>query len=162
MLEAAWWKGRRGEWYVVAQVALFMLVAIGPRAWGGWPDWVFPDHVVVRAIGVALLLGGACLLIAGGATLGSKLTPLPQPQPGGRLLQSGAFCIVRHPMYSGGVLAAFGWAIIRQGWLTLVYAALVFVLVDVKSRREEAWLVAEYPEYATYRSRVRRFIPFVY
>ncbi len=162
MPETPWWKGQRGEWYVVAQVALFVLVATGPRTWGGWPAWVFPDQMAVRVIGVALLLAGACLLIAGGAKLGSKLTPLPYPQAGGSLQQSGAFCIVRHPMYCGGVLAAFGWAIISHGWLTLLYAALVFAFVDVKSRREETWLVAKYPEYATYRSRVRRLIPYVY
>jgi protein-S-isoprenylcysteine O-methyltransferase Ste14 len=118
--------------------------------------------VVVRVLGVVLLFAGACLLIAGGAKLGPRLTPLPHPQPGGKLEQSGAFCVVRHPMYCGGVLAACGWAIISQGWLTLVYATLVFLFVDIKSRREEMWLVAEYPEYTTYRSRVRRLIPFVY
>ena len=162
MPEARWWKGQRGEWYVVAQVALFVLLVIGPRTWRGWPGWVFPDHVFVRVVGGALLLAGACLLVAGGAKLGPTLTPLPYPQRGGKLQQGGAFCIVRHPMYCGGILAAFGWAIVTQGWLTLAYAALVFAFADVKSRREEAWLAAKYPEYTAYRSRVRRLIPFVY
>jgi protein-S-isoprenylcysteine O-methyltransferase Ste14 len=162
MPESAWWKGRRGEWYVVVQVALFALVIFGPRTWRGWPSWAFPDHIAVGIVGVVLLVAGGCLLVGGGAKLGSKLTPLPYPQSGGTLQQSGAFCLVRHPMYCGGVLAAVGWAMVSRGWLTLAYAALVFLFADVKSRREEAWLVEAYPEYTAYKRRVRRLIPFVY
>ena len=32
---APWWKGERGEWYVVAQVFLFALVVFGPRTFPG-------------------------------------------------------------------------------------------------------------------------------
>jgi len=33
MSGSAWWRGQRGEWYVVAQFVLFVLVAIGPTTW---------------------------------------------------------------------------------------------------------------------------------
>jgi protein-S-isoprenylcysteine O-methyltransferase Ste14 len=33
---------------------------------------------------------------------------------------------------------------------------------DLKSRREEAWLLVAYPGYAAYRARVRRLVPFIY
>jgi protein-S-isoprenylcysteine O-methyltransferase Ste14 len=48
------------------------------------------------------------------------------------------------------------------GWLTIVYAAALFVLFDVKSRREERWLVQKFPEYRDYQRRVRKLVPFVY
>lgn len=31
MSKTPWWKGTRGEWYVVAQIALIVLVFFGPR-----------------------------------------------------------------------------------------------------------------------------------
>jgi protein-S-isoprenylcysteine O-methyltransferase Ste14 len=65
-------------------------------------------------------------------------------------------------MYCGSILAAVGWALVRQGWLTLLYTALLFVLFDLKSRREERWLAERFAEYPAYRTRVRRLIPFVY
>ena len=37
-----WWQGRRGEWYVVAQVGLFALVVLGPRSGFGLPPWPAP------------------------------------------------------------------------------------------------------------------------
>ena len=43
-----------------------------------------------------------------------------------------------------------------------LWAALLLVFFDIKSRREEAWLVARFPAYADYRRRVRKLIPFIY
>ena len=162
MTEAAWWKGARGEWYVVVQSLLIILIAVGPRTWNGWPSWPFPGGPVVLISGLAFLVGGACLAGAGGATLGAALTPLPYPAANGVLRVTGAFRMVRHPMYSGVILAAFGWALVAHGWLTILYALVGFAFLDVKSRREEQWLVERYPDYPAYQRRIRKLIPFVY
>ena len=53
-------------------------------------------------------------------------------------------------------------SLFHQGWLTLGWAALLFVLLDVKSRREERWLADRFPAYADYRRRTRRLIPWLY
>jgi protein-S-isoprenylcysteine O-methyltransferase Ste14 len=65
-------------------------------------------------------------------------------------------------MYCAALLAGLGWAVIRRGWLTLGYTALLFLLFDLKARQEEAWLLERYPAYAEYRRRVRKLIPFIY
>jgi hypothetical protein len=39
---------------------------------------------------------------------------------------------------------------------------IVFLFVDLESRRKEAWLVESYPEYASYRRRVKNLVPWVY
>jgi len=65
-------------------------------------------------------------------------------------------------MYAGGILLACGWALVAHGWVTLVYAAVLVVLLDIKCAREERWLVEKYPEYPDYQRRVRKLIPFVY
>ena len=58
--------------------------------------------------------------------------------------------------------AAFGWAGVVQGWLTLLWALVLLVFFDIKSRREEAWLLARFPAYADYQRRVRKLLPFIY
>jgi protein-S-isoprenylcysteine O-methyltransferase Ste14 len=157
-----WWRGARGEWLVVAQVILMALVFFGPRTAGELPEWSLSLRPASRILGGLLMVAGGGLLVAGLGRLGRGLTPLPYPRDGATLVQTGPFAIVRHPMYSGGLTLCIGWTLAVQGWLTLGYTAALFVLLDVKSRREEAWLEEKFPAYAAYRRRVRKLIPFVY
>ncbi len=108
-----------------------------------------------------MLMGGV-LFVAGLARLGPGLTPLPYPKDGGALIRKGPYAIVRHPIYSGGLVLAFGWALHVHGWLTLGYVIILFVFLDMKSRREEKWLTERYPQYVEYQKRVRKLIPFIY
>lgn len=157
-----WWKGQRGEWYVVAQVVLFGVVLCGPRCLDGWPAWPVPAARIATAAGIVLLTAGLALILAAFFKLGRNLTPLPYPKDDGRLVEHGAYAIVRHPIYSGSLTASFGWALLVHGWLTLGYALVVAVFLDVKSRREERWLRAKFPAYGDYAKRVRKLVPFIY
>ena len=157
-----WWRGTRGEWWVVGQVALILAVFVGPRAPAGWAPWPEVPARVATVLGVGLIAAGGGLLLAGLVRLGPALTPLPCPKRDLALVETGPYALVRHPMYGGGVVLAFGWALFVHGWLTLGYAVVLFVYLDVKSRREERWLEACYPGYAAYRRRVRKLLPFVY
>ncbi len=156
------WKGARGEWYVVVQVALMGLLFFGPRTTAALAAWPFPFPRAGTLLGCLLMAFGGALFAAGLLRLGRALTPLPYPKEGAGLMQTGPYRLVRHPMYGGGLLFALGWALHLQGWLTLGYAAALFALLEAKSRREERWLEKKFPEYAAYRRRVRKFIPFIY
>ena len=157
-----WWRGPRGEWYVVAQFVLFGLVAFGPRALEGAQPWPAPIAGVAVWIGAALMTGGGLILLAAARRLGRSLTALPAPKPDSSFVEEGPYALVRHPIYSGVLLAALGWALVVQGTLTLGYAAVLAVLLDRKAAREERWLIERYPAYQDYRRRVRKLIPFVY
>jgi len=157
-----WWKGSRGEWLVVAQVALIALVFLGPRKVAGQPAWPFLFPHACRVMGGVLIVAGGVLLVAGLFRLGRGLTPLPYPKDGSDLIQTGPFALVRHPMYCGGLILALGWALYVRGWLTLGYVVGLFAFLDAKSRREERWLAEKFPAYAGYQKRVRKLIPFVY
>ena len=157
-----WWKGRRGEWYVLAQAGLFMLVALGPRTASWLPAW--PDAVRAASpiVGAALMVAGGLWIVAGAAGLGRCFTALPYPKERGTLIDTGAYAFVRHPMYCGGMWVAVGSALFTQSLLTLAYAAVLAVFFDVKASREERWLSAAFPGYPAYQARVRKLIPFVY
>jgi protein-S-isoprenylcysteine O-methyltransferase Ste14 len=151
---APWYRGTRGEYYVIAQGFLFALVVLGPRTVPGWLAWDEPWATIAAWLGVALMLAGAAL--ATGAML-------PYPRDGSNLVESGPYAIVRHPIYSGLILGALGYALWVNGWLTVGYALLLFAFFDIKSRREETWLLEKFgPPYAEYRTRVRKLIPWVY
>lgn len=157
-----WWRGSHGEWYVVGQVAVMALVLIGPRTVRGIGLFPASVRMIFAALGVALLVSGASLLIAGIVALRRSLTPLPYPRPGGDLVQTGPYGLVRHPMYTGGIIMSVGWALFVHSWFILGYAALLFAFVEVKSTREERWLAERFPEYAGYQERVPRLVPFLH
>jgi protein-S-isoprenylcysteine O-methyltransferase Ste14 len=162
MAQGAWWKGTRGEWYVVAQIALIAVLLLGPKNPPGWQPLLILSPVVMSIAGFLLFVSGAAFLLAGIFRLGTNLTPVPYPKDRATLVQSGPYRFVRHPIYCGGIVMSFGWALIVQGWLTLLYAIIIFVFLDIKSRREEKWLMDKFPGYSAYRKRVRRLLPFLY
>lgn len=156
----AWWRGSRGEGFVVAQLALFALLAFGPRTLPWIPAGPWPQGF--RVAGVTLMGVGGLLALTASLSLGRALTPLPYPRDGSHLVETGPYALVRHPIYSGVLLLALGWAFWTRGLFTLGYALALFVLLDAKSRREERWLGARFSGYVRYKRRVRKLIPFVY
>ncbi len=162
MSTSPFWKGSRGEWYLVVQGVLFLLLLFGPRTFGGIPVWSAPFTQYGSLCGGVLLLAGALLATAGVVNLGKNLTPLPTPKRNASLIISGAFRLVRHPIYSGIIIFSFGWGLWLNSWPVIGYALLLLIFFDIKSRYEERLLLAKFQEYALYRTRVKKLIPFIY
>lgn len=158
----SWWKNTRGEWYVVLQFVLFALVAFGPKYTLGLPKWGSPWASITMPVGVVLGAVGVIFILLGLRHLGENLSPLPHPKSDSSLVETGAYKVVRHPIYAGLILGALGWALIWASTLAILYALILFIFFDIKSRREESWLAQKFPTYPTYQQRVRKLIPFVY
>jgi len=62
----------------------------------------------------------------------------------------------------GLILAAFGWSLATASVAALALSALLAIVLDLKSRREEHWCLGHFKNYADYRSRTNRFIPGIY
>lgn len=162
MIATPWWKNSRGELFVIAQFVVLGLIALAPPTLPGLPEWSSSFRTVGTFTGGLLLLCGTVLAAAGTFGLGRNLTPFIIPKDGSVLLENGAYSIVRHPIYAGLLQMAFGWGLWTHGWLTLGYGLLLFVIFDLKSRREEQFLLKLFPGYAAYANRVKRLIPFLY
>lgn len=147
---------------MAVQAVLFGLILLGPTGKGMLPPWPAASHSVVTACGLALAVVGVLISARAAIGLGRNLTPLPHPRDDCQLVDTGLYGWVRHPIYFGLILAGLGWALFVQGWLTLAWTGLLLVFFDIKSRREEAWLMARFPAYAAYRQRVRKLIPYLY
>ena len=158
--------GPRGEGWVVAQLVLFALIgATGLAALAGRPGGPWPlagPGPVAGLVGIGAIAAGGLVVLRAAWDLRASLSPFPRPVDGAELVAHGAFRRVRHPIYSGILLAAAGWALVAGSLVTLALAGLLAVLFDAKSRREEAWLSAAFPGYAAYRARTKRFVPGVY
>jgi protein-S-isoprenylcysteine O-methyltransferase Ste14 len=151
--------GPRGEGWVVIQLVLLGLLAAAGMA---GPAWSGSARVVTSFLGLALMGAGGLLALRGLVDLRHALTPLPYPRADSDLVDRGAYRLVRHPIYGGIVIGAFGWGLLSASPLALVLAIATLGFFDLKSRREEAWLLEHHRGYDAYRKRTRRLIPWVY
>ena len=148
---------QRGGTWVLAQGALLgsvVLLAIFFRGSG------FPAGIQIA--GVALMIVGAGVALAGTWALGRNLTPFPKPMERAQLVQHGIYAVIRHPLYTSVITVAFGWALVWQSWPALLVAVMLIPFFHAKARHEERWLREKFPDYADYERRVRRFIPWIY
>jgi protein-S-isoprenylcysteine O-methyltransferase Ste14 len=149
----------RGGWWVLAQIPLMLMVAVIPPQFGAGH---FAPTGPVSMAGMIMTALGAAVIVWGFVSLGDALTPFPRPRDGATLHRQGVYRFMRHPIYSGVLLAGLGWS----GWwlsgagLLAVLALAIFF--DRKAAYEEAWLRKKYPGYADYARRVKKFIPGVY
>jgi protein-S-isoprenylcysteine O-methyltransferase Ste14 len=151
--------GPHGEGWFVGQLAIFAVIFISA---GLGPAWGGGGRAVTLAIGGLLAAAGGLLALRGLTDLRENLTPFPRPLAGGRLIDTGAYGLVRHPIYGGLVLGAAGWGLATASPAALAATVLLLGFFDLKSRREEAWLAEQYPDYDAYRARTRRMLPWVY
>jgi len=158
MSRSDWLRNARGEWFVIAQTALMLAVLVAPKLDGRNVFWTG----ITGAAGGPLCIVGLGFVVLGSIALGRNLSPFPKPKEKGTLVESGIFSVVRHPIYSGFSLAAFGWSLLWNSIATLIAALLLLAFFDIKARREERWLEEKFTGYAAYKSRVKKLIPFVY
>jgi protein-S-isoprenylcysteine O-methyltransferase Ste14 len=143
----------------VLQFALLAaILGVGVLA-PGWPDGA---RWWLKGAAVVLVAGGALVIVQAARALGSGLTPFPKPAEGAELVEHGPYAVVRHPVYTGGILFALGISLALSPWALLAAAALALVWA-LKAAVEERFLLDRFPAYAGYREQTRyRLIPYVY
>jgi protein-S-isoprenylcysteine O-methyltransferase Ste14 len=139
-------------------VLIAAMMAAGIKG-SGWPK---RSRGVRMTAACVSSLGGLYLLGDGIGRLGWPVTPFPKPVEESELKRTGAFGLVRHPMYGGALLLTLGWSLATSP-VALVPWAAALAFLDAKRRREEAWLAEKHPEYEEYRASVRHsLLPFVW
>lgn len=152
-------KQDRGEIYVFIQAVLLIALFFGPADLFGKPATIYYP---LWLAGRALFYLGLGIALWAAIALGPNLTPMPKPKRNGELIQTGIYKVVRHPIYSGVIVLSFGWAATLQSWYTLAVAVVLLIFFDLKSRKEEEWLLEKFPEYKAYQQRTKKLIPLIY
>jgi len=145
--------GRMGAWlrsplfYLITSMLFFGLCFLG---WKPLPLQVSPaSRAWMLAIGSLLYFPGMLLVLWARLALGKNYfasTGLGvQLFADHQLVTGGPFAILRHPMYAGIILAAFGSLLLYATWTTLFLACFA-PLIRVRAKREEAALAVEFGE----------------
>jgi len=150
-----------GIGFVVVQAVLLGILFFGPSHLNSDTSIGTPNGLLLWLGYVIFILGAVIALIAA-INLGKNLTPLPRPKENAELIQGGLYRFVRHPIYFGVIVLSIGWGLIQQSTLVWMYVLIIAIFFDIKSRKEEQWLVERFSAYVDYQGRVRKLIPWVY
>jgi len=110
--------------------------------------------------GLALTVMGLGFALWARFTIGRNWSALITVQKDHQVVQRGPYAIVRHPIYSGFIVATVGAAIARGDVAALVATTLVVFCWAYKARLEESFMIEKFgAEYEKYRRDVKGLIP---
>ena len=138
--------------YVVFTVAAYVMMfsRYVPRGWLRFP--VLPNSFWLRVLGVAITAGGLGFAIWARAYLAGNWSSSVTVKVGHELVRAGPYRWVRHPIYSGMILAMMGTAIERRQVRAVIAFIFLYIGFAIKSQIEERamreTLGAQYEEYS--------------
>ena len=125
-------------------------------------DRIVPVGIGFTIAGLLITFVGLGFAIWARVHLGKNWSGMPTIRQEHTLTRTGPYRFVRHPIYSGLILALFGTAIGIGYFWVFSSVLLVFVLFVIKFRMEEQFLEEEFgEEYAKYKREVKALIPYV-
>jgi len=115
-----------------------------------------------QELSYGLYLASLLLLLAGiifATCAGRSISLLPEAR---RLVTSGPYALVRHPLYLGEMVAIAGIALQHLSAWALLLLVLIWALQLQRMKYEELVLFQSFPEYGDYMARTARLVPGVY
>jgi protein-S-isoprenylcysteine O-methyltransferase Ste14 len=148
-------KRLKGNLLVLGQFILIALLIFVPNS--GLNTGVFSTFLAGLSL-ISMFLGFVILALSALA-LGKSLTAHPIPGKNAVLVTDGLYRFVKHPIYSGLVLAAFGLTIAGGFFPHVIFFVALVLLLNYKASFEEKLLASTYAGYAEYSKKTGRFIP---
>ncbi|MHB1959675.1 MAG: methyltransferase family protein [Acidobacteriaceae bacterium] len=145
-----------------------VLVALAPfyiagRRFGILRERLLPSTAGIQSIGLLLMLIGLGFAVWARFTLGRNWSGMVTVKENHTLVTRGPYALVRHPIYTGLMLAMLGTAITEGKVYFFAIALPVSALaLWLKLRTEEKFMIETFGEqYVAYRQRVKALVPYV-
>jgi protein-S-isoprenylcysteine O-methyltransferase Ste14 len=121
-----------------------------------------PLNPVVSILGVVLCVAGMILFVWARQHLGRNWSQTVAIKQGHELVSSGPYRYIRNPMYTGGLVACIGSAIVAGGaWIFLLLILGGIFIWRVGA--EDKLMAQQFPdEYPSYKKRTKALIPFIW
>src|SRR5713101_883885 len=124
---------------------------------------VWPESDVLRYLGLAGVTVGIGIRVAGMIQLGNLFSGFVAVQKEHHLVTSGCYRWIRHPIYTGSLLALAGLFLVFRSWLIVLGLPLYLIGTLWRMTDEERLLADAFgQEYEQYRARTWRLLPFIY
>jgi protein-S-isoprenylcysteine O-methyltransferase Ste14 len=151
------------KWIIVlaARVAVVAALAIAALAPG---LRAYANNWWTLGLGVALVFAGVALRASAIATLGRYFRREVTIEPGQQLVRRGPYRVLRHPSYTGLLLAIAGFGLAFGSWVGAAVALLVMLLGTLPRIRVEERALAQTfgPAYDEFATATARLLPYVW
>src|SRR5277367_595227 len=146
--------------YIVFMAAGFFLLYQENPNWGPLNHRFVPEKLSIAWLGAALCAAGILFAIWARHTIGKDWSAEVQIKEGHELIRSGPYAHIRHPIYSGILLAVAGSALSIGEYRALIALAIMCIGFARKAKKEESFLAAQFgPAFAEHRRRTGFFLP---
>ena len=146
--------------YIVFMAAGFFLLNQENPNWGPLNRRFVSDQLWLAWLGSALCAAGVLFAIWARRTIGKDWSAEVQIKEGHQLIRSGPYAHIRHPIYTGLLLATFGTALLVGEYRGLLAVLLFLVGFTRKARKEESFLAAEFgPAFEEHRRHTGFYLP---
>ena len=151
--------GSRLLYGIPVLIAFYLLLSDNVPA--GWlQSRIIPQNVIVQALAVTLTALGIAFAIWARFYIGQNWSSAVTIKVGHELIRTGPYAWVRHPIYSGLILAMIGTALARRELRGLLALVLLYLGFKIKSRMEEKFMHKTFgPEYEDYSRSTDALIP---
>jgi protein-S-isoprenylcysteine O-methyltransferase Ste14 len=148
----------------VLWIVIMISIGAGVFVAGNWRAGALPHGRMFANAGVVLFAAGLIFRWWAIMTLGRFFTVDVTIEKDHELVERGPFRVVRHPSYTGVLLAFVGFALTLRNWLSFLVILLPIFVAFVRRMNveEEALQRALGDEYVAYIRRTKRLIPGVY
>jgi protein-S-isoprenylcysteine O-methyltransferase Ste14 len=123
---------------------------------------VVPSDIVLPAVGAAIVAAGLGFAVWARVHLGRNWSGIVTVKEGHALIRSGPYQAIRHPIYSGLLLAVIGTAAAIGEWRGILAVICVLIGFLRKIQIEEKRMSENFAEYAQYRQQTAALIPLLY
>jgi len=144
--------GSRIPYLVLTTAAAYVMFNRDDVAFGWLRLRILPRTPWIEHVGIAITGAGLLFAIWARACLGRNWSGTVTIKVGHQLVRSGPYRWVRHPIYSGIILALIGTAMVRGQVRGLIAVPVLWIGFLMKARAEERFMTAtfgrEYEEYS--------------
>ena len=113
------------------------------------------DENLLDVFGNVFIILGFILIIIAFKDLGKSISPMPKPKDNSKLITTGIYNFIKHPMYYSLIIISLGFLLKSLTLYNLLLSISLLLIVKIKIDIEEKYLIKKFKNYKSYRERLK-------
>ena len=116
---------------------------------------IYKEFLIVNYVSNFLIVVASIFIIFSLKELGKSISPMPRPKQNSKLITSGIYTILRHPMYYSLIVISIGFFMKSFTIYNLILTILLTFIIINKIKLEEEYLTKKFHNYTLYKNEVK-------